>query len=161
MPVGSWSIACQHCSNYIFILDLMHGFNGPGQLQDVMNNVKVLGYGVPYIRVLMVHLPSCRLLFQPFYNEIKPSICFILLYSTAWSYHRLVPSPQPVCVCYRFCHRWLWFNPWIIISASQFPSTCGCIFPSLILMYVQLCGCDLQLDLYSFLMVRLCVHPSK
>ena len=27
----SWSIACQHCSNYIFILNLTHGFNRLGK----------------------------------------------------------------------------------------------------------------------------------
>ena len=27
----SWSIACRHCSNYIFILDLTPGFNGLGK----------------------------------------------------------------------------------------------------------------------------------
>ena len=27
----SWSIACQRCSNYIFVLDLTHGFHGLGK----------------------------------------------------------------------------------------------------------------------------------
>ena len=27
----SWSIACRHCSNYIFILNLTPGFNGLGK----------------------------------------------------------------------------------------------------------------------------------
>ena len=27
----SWSIACRRCSNYIFIMDSIHGFNGLGK----------------------------------------------------------------------------------------------------------------------------------
>ena len=29
--ICSWSIACRRCSNYIFILDLTHSFNGLGK----------------------------------------------------------------------------------------------------------------------------------
>ena len=29
--ICSWSIACRRCSDYIFILDLTHGFNGMGK----------------------------------------------------------------------------------------------------------------------------------
>ena len=39
----SWSIVCRRCSNYIFILD-----------SDETRNIEVLGFGVAYIRGLMV-----------------------------------------------------------------------------------------------------------
>ena len=34
--IGSWSIACQGCSNYIFILNLTPGFNGLGRVNCKM-----------------------------------------------------------------------------------------------------------------------------
>ena len=41
----SWRIACQRCSNYIFILDLTHGFNGLGK-DNCMARRKHLSLGI-------------------------------------------------------------------------------------------------------------------
>ena len=50
------SITCRRCSNNIFIPDLTHGLHGFGlrQLQDETRKIKVLGFGVAYIRNLTV-----------------------------------------------------------------------------------------------------------
>ena len=54
----TWSIACQHCCNYIFILNLMPGIDSLGKdnCKTRRETLKVLGIGVPYIRDLMVDL---------------------------------------------------------------------------------------------------------
>ena len=38
----SWSIACQRCSNYIFILDLTPGFNGLGEAFKFWDSVRLI-----------------------------------------------------------------------------------------------------------------------
>ena len=55
----SWSIACRRCSNNIFILDLIPGFNGSDKdnCKTRRETVIFLGFGAHYIRDLMIILP--------------------------------------------------------------------------------------------------------
>ena len=48
----SWSIACRCCFNYIFVLDLIPGFNGLGrwQLRHETRIISLWGFGMAYIR---------------------------------------------------------------------------------------------------------------
>ena len=48
----SWNIACRRCSNYIFILDLIHGINRLGKynMLDGTRITYVLEFGAAYIR---------------------------------------------------------------------------------------------------------------
>ena len=50
-----WSIACWHCFNYIFILDLTSGFNGLGR-DNCKGHIEELGLCKTYTRSLMVCL---------------------------------------------------------------------------------------------------------
>ena len=51
-------IACRRCSNYIFILHLVPGFNGLGRnnCKTTRELFKFLGFGAPYIRNFTVYL---------------------------------------------------------------------------------------------------------
>ena len=52
----SWSITCRRCSKNIFILDLTPGFSGWAKTTAGWDEKhKILGFGVPYTRELMVY----------------------------------------------------------------------------------------------------------
>ena len=54
----SWSIACRRCSNYIFILDLIHGFNRLGK-----DNCKAGRESLKFwnlVRLILETLRYCR-----------------------------------------------------------------------------------------------------
>ena len=62
------STASQHCSNYIFILDLTPGFNGLGkqrQMQDETRNIQVFLFGALYTRGLTVFCPCLWIFVSP------------------------------------------------------------------------------------------------